>query len=102
MPLHNPIAPCNSMLNVVLLMDTKGVSHIYKLLIGRNSSIIEKACFNWNEKLTSKLEIFSVKKSLSRINMFDDVYLRYIQFRTMHRRFFTNNILFKMNKKTTM
>ena len=33
--------------------------------------------------------------------MFDDVYLRYIQFRTLHRRFFTNNIQFKMNKKRT-
>ena len=32
--------------------------------------------------------------------MFDDVYLRYIQFRTLHRRFFSNNILFKMYQKT--
>ena len=31
--------------------------------------------------------------------MFDDMYLRYIQFRTLHRRFFTNDILFKMKQK---
>ena len=31
--------------------------------------------------------------------MFDDIYLIYIQFRTLHRRIFTNNLLFKMNKK---
>ena len=31
--------------------------------------------------------------------MFDDIYLRYIQFRTLHRRFYTNNILFKMRIK---
>ena len=63
MPLHNPNRPCNSMLNVISSMDTKGVSHIYKLLTGRNSSITEKACYKWNEKLTSKGEILSVKKS---------------------------------------
>ena len=73
------------MLNVILSMDTKGVSHIYKLLTGRNSSITEKACYKWNEKLTSKVEVLSVKKSFSQRKMFDDVYLRYIQFRTLHR-----------------
>ena len=101
MPLHNPIRPCNSMLNVILSMDTKGVFHIYKLLMGRNSSITENACYKWNEKLTSQIEVFLFKKSFSRIKMFDDVYLRYIQFRTLRRCFFTNNILFKMNQKTS-
>ena len=31
--------------------------------------------------------------------MFDDIYLRYIQFRTLHRRFFTNDLLHKMKIK---
>ena len=44
-------------------------------------------------------ESFDFKKSFSKLNMFDDIYLRYIQFRTLHRRFFTNNILFKMRIK---
>ena len=33
--------------------------------------------------------------------MCDDIYSRYIQFRTLHRRFHANNILFKMKKKET-
>ena len=44
-------------------------------------------------------ESYDFKKSFSKISMFDDIYLRYIQFRTLHRRFFTNNILFKMRIK---
>ena len=101
MPLQMPTKPCNSMLNIILSLDTKGVSHIYKLLMGKNASIIENATNKWNEKLDSQLDTFSFKKSFSRINMFDDVYFRYIQFRTLHRRFFTNNILFKMKQKTS-
>ena len=31
--------------------------------------------------------------------MIDDIYLRYIQFRTLHRRFYTDNILHKMKIK---
>ena len=75
------------MLNIIDSLDTKGVSHIYQLLKGKNNSIIENANSKWNEKLDSQFEIFSFKKSFSRIKMFDDVYLRYIQFRTVHRRF---------------
>ena len=29
----------------------------------------------------------------------DDIYLRYIQFRTLHRRFYTNDILYKIKLK---
>ena len=100
-PDYNPVAPYKCMLNIVLSIDTKEVSNTYELLLGRNISIIEKACDNWNEKLTSELETFSVKKSFSRISMFVDLYLRYIQFRTLHQRFLINNILFKMKKKTS-
>ena len=96
-----PTQPYNSMLNIILSLDTKGVSHIYKLLMGKNVSIIEYATIKWNEKLDFQLDVFSFKKSFSRIKLLDDVYLRYIQFRTPHRRFFTNNILFKMNQKTS-
>ena len=89
------------MLNIIDSLDTKGVSHIYQLLKGKKNSIIENANSKWNEKLDSQFEIFSFKKSFYRIKMFDDVYLRYTQFRTLHRRFFTNNILFKMNQKAS-
>ena len=54
------------------------------------------------KKIDFQLDVFSLKKSFSKIKMFDDVYLRYIQFRTLHRRFFTNNILFKMKQKSSI
>ena len=98
-PLHNHIIPNNCMLNVILQKDTKGVSTIYKMLLGKNNSIIENACTKWNAKVGNVTENFDFKKSFSRISMFDDIYLRYIQFRTLHRRFYTNNILFKMRIK---
>ena len=78
MPLQLPIEPCNYMLNVILSLDTKGVSYIYKMLMGKNASIIENATLKWNEKLDFQLDVFSLKKSFSSIKMFDDVYLRYI------------------------
>ena len=100
-PLYSHSAPNNCLLNVILQKDTKGVSTIYKLLLGKNTSIVENACFKWNEKLGNVTESFDFKKSFTKLNMFDDIYLRYIQFRTLHRRFFTNNILFKMRIKNS-
>ena len=46
------------MLNVILSLDTKGVSRIYKLLMGKNDSIIENATIKWNEKLDFQLDVF--------------------------------------------
>ena len=40
-----------------------------------------------------------MRKSFNKIHMVEDVYLRYIQFRTLHRRFYTNDKLFKMKIK---
>ena len=75
----NLVRPNNCLLNVVLSNDTKGVSTIHTL------SIIEKACENWNEKIDSRFVTFDFRKSFTRISMFDDIYLRYIQFRSLHR-----------------
>ena len=62
-----------------------------------NNSIIEKACANWNEKMGDITATFEFRKSFSRINMFDDIYLRYIQFRTLHGRFFISAKMILMN-----
>ena len=84
---------------MLLSKDRKGVSFIYKQLMGKNEGIIENACEKWSEKITNRIEIFSMRKSFIKINLVDDINLRYIQFRTLHRRFYTNNILFKMKIK---
>ena len=98
-PLHIHSSPSNCMLNVILQKDSKGVSTIYKMLLSNNNSIIENAVFKWNSKLGDIMVLYDFKKSFSKISMFDDIYLRYIQFRTLHRRFYTNNLLFKMKIK---
>ena len=93
------VYPCNSYLNVLLYRDKKGVSCTYRQLMGKNDNIIVKACEKWSEKLTTRIETFSMRKSFLKINLVDDIYLRYIQFRTLHKRFFTNDILYKMKIK---
>ena len=69
--------------------------------MGKNDNIITNACDKWSEKITTRIETFSMRKSFTKINMVDDVYLRYIQFRTLHRRFYTNDILFKIKIKNS-
>ena len=82
------------MLNIVLSFDTKGVSTIYKMLRGKNFSISEKAYDKRNEKTEKRIEVFSFRKSFTGLTMCDDIYLRYIQFRTFHRRFFLIKIFY--------
>ena len=69
--------------------------------MGKNYTIIEKACDKWSEKIENRISPFAMRKSFSKITMVEDIYLRYIQFRTLHRRFYTNNILFKCKLKPT-
>ena len=98
-PTYSMENPTDCFLNVVLRKDTTGVSTIYSLLLNKNPSIIDKACAKWNDKIGETTSTFEFRKSFSKSSMFDDIYLRYIQFRTLHRRFFTNNILHKMRIK---
>ena len=77
------------------------MTNVYKHLMGKNLTIIEKACDKWSEKIENRISPFSMRKSFSKNTMIEDIYLRYIQFRTLHRRFYTNNILFKCKLKPT-
>ena len=43
LPLHGLSLPYNSYINIVISLDRKGVSNIYKMMIGRDKQIIEKA-----------------------------------------------------------
>ena len=42
---------------------------------------------------------FSIGRSFRKIRTIVDTFLRYIQFRTLHRRFYTNNVLHKIGIK---
>ena len=41
--MYGPCSPCNSFLNIILSLDDKGVSNIYRMMIGRNKRIIDDA-----------------------------------------------------------
>ena len=65
------VSPCNSYLNVILNKDKKGVTNLYKQLMGKNYTIIEKACNNWSEKIENRISPFSMRESFSKITMVD-------------------------------
>ena len=55
--MHNPIDPVNSYLNIVLSLDKKGVSNIYKIMLGKHNNILSETSDKWNEKIFYR-EIF--------------------------------------------
>ena len=92
--------PSNSYLNIVVHMDRKGVSNLYKTLQGRSYDIFEEACEKWNTKANLSLTPDEMSKSFKRHStLIDDSYAKYIQFRTLHQRFFTNDRLLKIGIK---
>ena len=99
--MYNPITPVNSYLNILLNVDQKGVSNIYRIMLGKNRDILDKTSEKWNEKADLDLNSFLMGKSSKHISNIDDIYFRYIQFRTIHRRFYTNNILCRIGIKDT-
>ena len=96
LPMHIPLMPTNSCLNTVLSLDKKGVSNIYKIMLGKNKNILVETSDKWNEKMELSISSLSMGRSFKKILIIDDTYLRYIQFRTLHRRFYTNNVLHKI------
>ena len=99
LPMHIPLEPVNSYLNIVLSLDKKGVSNIYKIMLGKNKNILVETSNKWNEKMELSISSLSMGRSFRKITIIDDTYLKYIQFRTLHRRFYTNNVLHKIGIK---
>ena len=99
--LNEPI-PKNSALNMLLNMDNKGCAKMYKLLKGANTHILDNIITVWNKDSEYNLctNDLSTSFNLHHAN-YGDTYLKYIQFRTLHKRFYTNEKLFKMGIKTS-
>ena len=92
--------PKNSALNKLLNIDTKGCSKLYKLLKGTNTHIIDNISDIWEQKCEIHLATFEICTSFNLHHAcYSDTYLKYIQFRTIHKRFYTNDKLFKMGIK---
>ena len=82
--------------------DKKGVSNLYKCLHAENNKIITDICTKWSEKAEPIFHPFEEKNSFVKKNvLIDDIYLKYIQFRTLHYRFYTNDLLLKCKISTT-
>ena len=73
---------------------------MYKSLIGKKSDILQNICQKWFTKGDIIISPYEVRNSfLSTHRMIDDIYLKYTQFRTLHYRFFTNDVLFRCRIK---
>ena len=100
MPRYEELNPQNNIINMIISQDRKSVSNLYKVIHGRSSDILYNICSKLDLKASLSLNTTEVSMSFIQTNMlFDDVFLRYIQFRTLHHRFFTNDMLIKCNIK---
>ena len=62
--------------------------------------ILHNICQKWDSKASITFNTSEISKSFVRTHVpFDDVYLKYMQFRTLHYSFFTNDMLKKFNIK---
>ena len=87
--------------NIPLLLslvgNEKGCSHIYKRLISRNGDILSKCAGKWSESLLEEISEVNLSQSFKKIDKdIDFTYVRYLQFRLLHRRIFTNELLYRM------
>ena len=94
--------PKNSILNTILSADLKGVANLYKLLLPNGNQILGELTDKWSNKADLEFTSFELQKSFHlHHTSFKDCYLQYTQFRTLHRRFFTNDKFHKMGIKPT-
>ena len=81
--------PRNSSMNVLLNIDSKGVSNLYKKLHCSNENLLFELCDKWEEKTMFPGLSFSTIDLLM-------THLKYIHFRTIHRKCFTKKLLSKI------
>ena len=82
---------------VVMLEGDTIFSRIYKILISRNGDIVSKCAEKWSESLLEEMSKVNLSQSFKKIDKdIDCTYVRYLQFRLMHRIIFTNELLHRM------
>ena len=68
---------------MIVNMDKKGVSNLYRSLHGRHYEIIEEACNKWKNNANLTVSTNALSNSFKRHSiLIDDSYAKYIQFRT--------------------
>ena len=100
MPLYEEDQPKNGSLNMFLNQTVKGVSKMYSQMKTTSSSVLDTAVDKWCANSELDFNNFDLSRSFQKHHLiYNDTYLKYIQFRTLHHRFFTNEKLFKMGIK---
>ena len=101
LPLHQEEHPVNSALNMMLKLSVKGSSRRYIIMKGSSNHILDNAADRWNDKTDLDFMSLNLSESFNfHHQKYKDTYLIYIQFRTLHHRFYTNDLLFKMGTRT--
>ena len=98
-PEYKPTRPFNSLINIILHRDSKGVSNLYKCMYSQKCDILGNICTKWYDRGGLIFSTHEIRSSFVKTHcLIDDIYLEYIQVRTLHHRFFTND-LFKIKIK---
>ena len=81
-----------STINVLLNKSIKGCSKLYSMIRDSDDSIINLLENKWSDKAKLEIESISISRSFVKHHtVYKDTYLNYIQFRTLHHRFYTND-----------
>ena len=76
------------------------MANLYRALHQKGNQILGELSTKWEEKTLLNYSTFDISRSfLTHHTLFKDCYLKYTQFRTSHRRFYTNDKLYKMGIK---
>ena len=94
---------CNcTNINILLNIHTEGVSNLFRKLLGQNENLLFEISEKWEDKAGIVLYSHDISYSFTfHDRILGDMYLEYIHFRTVHREFFMNNILFEIGIKNS-
>ena len=88
--------------NVFLNLSDKGASRLYSRMKESFSHVLDNAFEIWTKKVDIDIGSFCLSKSFHYHHLrYKDTYLKYIQFRTLHHKFYTNEKLYKMGIKNS-
>ena len=100
-PEYKPIRPFNSLLNIILHKDSKGVSNLYKCMYSPTCDILGNICTKWYDRAGLIFTTQEIRSSFVKTHcIIDDIYLKYIQFRTLHYRFLLMTFCLKLKLRT--
>ena len=101
-PLFCETLPRNSTINILVNLDVKGCSRLYSKIKDSNDQVLHNIATKWHDKTNIEIESYSLGRSFAKHHRFyNDTCLKYIQFCTLHYRFFTNDRLFIMGIKNS-